>query len=45
MAYANLILFPELVFLGLKIVWQNVENEWLEQRTTTKTSICVGFIQ
>ena len=45
MAYANLILFPELVFLGLKIAWQNVENEWLEQRTTTKTSICVSFIK
>ncbi|CAF0928875.1 unnamed protein product [Rotaria sordida] len=39
--YSNLILFPELVILGLKITWQNVDNEWCDQQTTNKTSIYV----
>ncbi|CAF3860010.1 unnamed protein product [Rotaria sp. Silwood2] len=39
--YSNLILFPELVILGLKIAWQNVDNEWSDQQTTNKTSIYV----
>jgi hypothetical protein len=39
--YSNLILFPELVILGLEIAWQNVDNEWSDQQNTTKTSIYV----
>jgi hypothetical protein len=40
--YSNLILFPELVVLGLKTAWQNVDFEWNENQTTTKTSIYVS---
>ena len=39
--YANLILFPELVILGLEIVWQNVDNEWSDQQNPIKSSIYV----
>lgn len=39
--YSNLILFPELVVLGLEIVWQNVDNEWSDQQNPTKSSIYV----
>ncbi|CAF1316351.1 unnamed protein product [Adineta steineri] len=39
--YSNLILFPELVILGLEIAWQNVDNEWSNQQTTNKSSIYV----
>ncbi|CAF3399293.1 unnamed protein product [Rotaria sp. Silwood1] len=39
--YSNLILFPELVILGLKIAWQNVDNEWNDQQTTNKTPLYV----
>ncbi len=40
--YSNLILFPELVILGLEIVWQNVDNEWSDQQNINKTSIYVS---
>jgi len=40
--YSNLILFPELVILGLEIVWQNIDNEWNDQLNTNKTSIYVS---
>ena len=39
--YSNLILFPELVILGLEIVWQNVDNEWSDQQNPIKSSIYV----
>lgn len=42
-SYSNLILFPELVILGLEIVWQNVDNEWSDQQNSTKTSVYVRF--
>jgi hypothetical protein len=41
-SYSNLILFPELVVLGLETVWQNVDNEWSDQQNTTKTSVYVS---
>jgi hypothetical protein len=44
-SYSNLILFPELVILGLEIVWQNVDNEWSDQQNTTKTSVYVSQIE
>ena len=37
-SYSKLILFPELVILGLEIVWQNVDNEWSDHQNTMKTS-------
>ncbi len=40
--YSNLIIFPELVILGLEIVWQNVDNEWNDQQNSTKTLIYVS---
>jgi len=40
--YSSLILFPELIILGLQIAWQNVDNEWSDQQTTSKTSIYVS---
>ncbi|CAF0783003.1 unnamed protein product [Adineta ricciae] len=40
-SYSNLILFPELIILGLEIAWQNVDNEWSDQQMTNKTSIYV----
>jgi hypothetical protein len=40
--YSNLILFPELVILGLETAWQNVDNEWSDQQNTMKTSIYVN---
>ena len=39
--YSNLILFPELVILGLEFTWQNVDHEWNDQQTTNKSSIYV----
>jgi hypothetical protein len=40
--YSNLILFPELVILGLEFAWQNVDHEWSDQQTTNKSSIYVS---
>ncbi len=40
--YSNLILFPELVILGLETAWQNVDNEWSDQQNTIKTSVYVS---
>lgn len=44
MSYSNLILFPELVLLGLEIAWQNVDNEWSDQQATNKTSVYVSAL-
>ena len=41
-SYSNLIVFPELIIVGLKIVWQNVDNEWNDNRTTARTSLYVS---
>lgn len=41
--YSNLILFPELVILGLKLTWENVDNEWNEQQVNNKISIYVSL--
>lgn len=45
LTYSNLILFPELVILGLKIAWQNVDHEWNESSNTLKTPVYVSSRQ
>ena len=42
--YSNLILFPELVILGLEFAWQNLDHEWSDQQTTNKSSIYVSEV-
>ena len=44
LTYSNLILFPELVILGLKVAWQNVDHEWNENPSTLKTPIYVSLL-
>jgi hypothetical protein len=39
--YSNLIVFPEIILLGLRITWQNVDHEWNDQQLTMKTPVYV----
>jgi len=39
--YSNLILFPELILLGLKIAWENVDHEWNDQQCSIHSPIYV----